>query len=281
MPMLKAITVIVICGATLSALSQSASQYTVATVAAVQSHQSNAGSSTSGASYDVSLKVGNATYVVLYTPPYGLQTVQYAVGRQFLVFVGEKTITFNDVLVTSTELPIESQTEAEPQSHRPIEAQSSSPPTVPTQLQTPIKSAEIVGLPGVKDKTQGTLTIEDGKLYFAHSGTKSQIATAAMEDVVTADDSQRVVRGTLGTLSMLGPYGSGRVLSMFRSKIDSLTIQYRDDNGGLHGVVFTMPTGTSEPFKQKLIAQGAHTTIPALGNTSVDSPHQVAAEGKQ
>ena len=90
-----------------------------------------------------------------------------------------------------------------------------------------------------------------------------------------------VIRGTLGTLSMLGPYGSGRVLSMFRSKIDSLTIQYRDDNGGLHGVVFTMPVGTAESFKQQLIAQGAHTTIPAPANASVESPHQVAAEEKQ
>ena len=124
--MLKAITVIVICGATLSALSQSTSQYTVAAVAAVQPHQSIAGSSTSGVSYDVSLKVGNATYVVLYTPPYGLQTVQYATGRQFLVLVGEKTITFNDVLGTSTELPIESQTKVGPQSYLPIDAQSNS-----------------------------------------------------------------------------------------------------------------------------------------------------------
>jgi hypothetical protein len=70
-------------------------------------------------------------------------------------------------------------------------------------------------------------------------------------------------------------------LSMFRSKIDSLTIQYRDDDGGLHGVVFTMPVGTAESFKQELIAQGAHTTTTAPANASVDSSHKVAVEGKQ
>ncbi len=111
------------------------------------------------------------------------------------------------------------------------------------------------------------MNINDGKLCFVHSGTKSQIPAAAIEDVVTADDSQRVIRGTLGTLSMFGPYGSGRVLSMLRSKLDSLTIQYRDDHGGLHGVVFTMPVGSAEPFKQELITQGAHTTMPAASNT--------------
>ncbi|WP_035353355.1 hypothetical protein [Edaphobacter aggregans] len=279
--MLKAMSVILICGAAFSALSQATSQFMVGTITGVQLHQGNADSNNSVVSYDVSLKVGNTTYVVLYTPPYGLQTVQDATGRQYLVRVGEKTITFNDIQGSSSELPIESQTAAETQSSRPSEAQSNRPSAAAPAQQTPIKGAEIIGLEGVKDKTEGTLTIEDGKLYFAHSGTKAQIAAAAMEDVVTADDSQRVIRGTLGTLSMFGPYGSGRVVSLLRSKIDSLTIKYRDDNGGLHGVVFTMPVGTAESFKQELIAQGAHTTIPAPAKASVDSSHQIAVEGKQ
>ncbi len=59
---------------------------------------------------------------------------------------------------------------------------------------------------------------------------------------------------------------------MLRSKIDILTIQYRDDDGGLHGVIFTMPVGAAEPIKQELITQGAHTTIQTAA---------VAARGKQ
>jgi len=239
------------------------------------------GSNSSADSYDVSLKVGDVTYVVLYTLPYGLQTARSATGREFLVRVGEKTITFNNIQGTSSDLPIESLTAAGTPSDPPSEAPSTNPANVTPQQRTPIKSTEIIGLPGVKEKTEGTLTIEDGKLYFAHSGTKSQIAVASIKDVVTADDSQRVIRGTIGTITMFGPYGSGRVLSMFRSKIDGLTIQYRDDDGGLHGVVFTMPVGTAGSFKQELIAQGAHTSVQALANASVDSSPQVAAEKKQ
>lgn len=279
--MLRAMSVILICGAASPVLSQSTSQYKVGAITAVQLHQGVAGSNSSAASYDVSLKVGDVTYVVLYTPPYGLETVRYATGREYLVRVGEKTITFNDIQGTSSDLPIESQAAAETQSTSPNEAPSTSSATFAPQQRTQTKGTEIIGLAGVKEKTEGTLTIEDGKLFFAHSGTKSQLAAAAMEDVVTADDSQRVIRGTLGTISMFGPFGSGRALSMFRSKIDSLTIQYRDDDGGLHGVVFTMPVGTAESFKQELIAQGAHTTIPAPANASVDSSHQVATEEKQ
>jgi hypothetical protein len=167
------------------------------------------------------------------------------------------------------------------QSKPPVENQSSSPATVVPQHQTPTKSTAVIGLDGVKAKTAGTLNVEDGKLCFVHSGNKSQISAAAMEDVVTGEDSQRVIRGTLGTLSMFAPYESGRALSLLRSKIDNLTIQYRANDGGLHGAVFTMPVGTAEPFKQELIAQGAHTTIHPAKNANVDPFNQVAGREKQ
>ena len=79
-------------------------------------------------------------------------------------------------------------------------AQSScrSPTGVATPAQSPRKSTEVIGLADTKNKTDGTLTIEDSKLYFAHAEAKSGIAASAMEDVVTGNDSQRVIRGTLG-----------------------------------------------------------------------------------
>ena len=279
--MLNVISLILICVTAIPALSQSTSQYQVGTITSVQPHKGTAESDPSTAGYEVSLKIGNAVYVVLYTPPSGIETVRYATGRELLVLVGKQTVTFNDILGNSSEVPILSQSATGTQSSPTSAAQSNNPANVGPQQQAPIKSTEIIGLAGVKEKTEGTLTIEDGKLYFAHSGAKSDVAVAAMEDVVTANDSQRAIRGTLGTLSMFGPYGSGRVLSMFRSNVDCLTIKYRDDNGGLHGVVFTMPVGTAESFKQELVAQGAHTTIPAPTNASVDSSRQVAVEAKQ
>ena len=152
---------------------------------------------------------------------------------------------------------------------------------VSPQPQTPVKSVELVGLAGVKERTGGKLTVEGDKLRFAHSKSTSEIAAATMEDVVTGNDSQRVVRGTLGTLSMFGPYGSGRFLSLFRSKLDTLTIQYRDVDGGLHGVIFTMPVGTAERVKQELIAQGAHSTVPAVADTTSGSSKAGATEEKR
>jgi hypothetical protein len=139
------------------------------------------------------------------------------------------------------------------------------------QQQTPTKAVQLTGLIGVKNNTEGSLTIGTGKFRFTHSGSNTDVAPGSMQDVVTGSDSQRVIRGSLGTLSMFAPYESGRFLSLFRSKLDTLTIQYRDADGGLRGVIFTMPVGTSEAIKTELVAQGAHTSIPGQVDSITDA----------
>ena len=73
---------------------------------AVKAHTVNAGADSPGASFDVTVKVGETLYVVLFTPPYGIETVKYAAGAQVLVLVGEKTITYNDIAGNPIESPI-------------------------------------------------------------------------------------------------------------------------------------------------------------------------------
>jgi len=90
-----------------SAFGQSTSKYQVGTILEVKTHQ-GAGNA-AAASYDVSVKVGETIYVVLYTPPLGEETVKYAAGRELLVLVGKRTIRYNDILGQSFEVPIESQ----------------------------------------------------------------------------------------------------------------------------------------------------------------------------
>jgi hypothetical protein len=131
------------------------------------------------------------------------------------------------------------------------------------QAQTETEAVQLVGLVGLKDNTKGRLRVVNGTLRFIYAKGNVEVGAASIQDVLTGKDSQRVVGGTLGTVaSIAGPYGSGTVLSLFRKKLDSLTIQYRDADGGLHGAIFTMPVGKAEMIKKELIAQGAHTTIP-------------------
>jgi hypothetical protein len=121
------------------------------------------------------------------------------------------------------------------------------------------QAIHIVGLTGIKNNSTGTLKVEDGQLRFVHAKDTSSVSATSIEDVVTGSDTQAAVGKTISTLSIAAPYESGRFLALFRSKIDTLTLRYRDGDGGLHGAIFTMPTGAAETIKKQLVAQGVHT----------------------
>jgi hypothetical protein len=106
--MLKLVCVIWICAA-LPAFCQSSSKYEVATITDVKTRPPANDRGSDVVTYDVSVKVGNTVYLVLYTSPLGMNTVKYAAGRELLVLVGKKTITYNDILGRSLEVPILSQ----------------------------------------------------------------------------------------------------------------------------------------------------------------------------
>jgi hypothetical protein len=91
------------------AFGQSTSKYQVGTITEVKTHLTDASGVSDAASYDVSVKVGDTIYVVLYTPELGEETVKYDAGRELLVLVGKNTITYNDILGRSFAVPIESQ----------------------------------------------------------------------------------------------------------------------------------------------------------------------------
>lgn len=80
-------------------------QYQMGTILAVEPHPVSAGS-TEVARYDVSVKIRNTVYVVLYTPPSGAQSVQYAAGRDMLFLVGKDALTFVSRISGTTASPI-------------------------------------------------------------------------------------------------------------------------------------------------------------------------------
>ena len=81
-------------------------RYQPATITQVKLHQSGDTPAPGDAVYEVSVKVNGTTYVVLTKSPSGESSILYAVGRELLVHVGENTITWNDILGQSHEVPI-------------------------------------------------------------------------------------------------------------------------------------------------------------------------------
>jgi len=141
------------------------------------------------------------------------------------------------------------------------------------QTPAPVNAVQLIGLTGVKANAKGTLKVENGNLQFVHGQTNADIAAASIQDVVAGDDTQRSVGGTVGVMSMAAPYGGGRFLSLFRRKIDTLTIRYRGVDGGLHGAIFTLPVGAANAIKAEL-ALGTHTATTAEPTTAIPSSNE-------
>ncbi|HVO59967.1 MAG TPA: hypothetical protein VMT53_03480 [Terriglobales bacterium] len=91
------------------------STYQPATITAVRPHQPAQSSSLDPALrpdslYEVTVKVGETVYVVLTPSPSPSGTILYAVGREVLIHLGDNTITWNDIMGQSHEVPIVSRT---------------------------------------------------------------------------------------------------------------------------------------------------------------------------
>ena len=107
--MQRLMVVVTLCLLTLAALGQSTSKYQVGMITEVKARQVAGDRASDLTSYDVSVKVGDTIYVVLYTQPLGEIPAKYATGHELLVLVGKNTITYNDMLGRSLQVPIESQ----------------------------------------------------------------------------------------------------------------------------------------------------------------------------
>jgi hypothetical protein len=89
-----------------------------------------------------------------------------------------------------------------------------------------VKAVQILGLPGVKENTKGTLEVENTDLHFVHGKQSVDVSASSIESVSRGANSQAAVGNTVSTLSMAAPYGSGRVLALLRMKINTLTTRH-------------------------------------------------------
>jgi len=86
----------------------SSEKWQVATIMDVKLHPPAPGGEANAIAYDVTVRVGNTDYVVLYVPPEGSfkEAVKYKLGVETLVLVGPDTIKYNDMLGNTYEVPI-------------------------------------------------------------------------------------------------------------------------------------------------------------------------------
>jgi len=115
----------------------------------------------------------------------------------------------------------------------------------------------VIGCENMKSSAKGTLSIVPSGLEFATDKEKADIPAASITDIFTGNESRQDVTGAGKIITMGIPYGGGRLVSLFSHKVEVLTVEYVDSNGGFHGAIFVLPAGKATSIKDQLVAQGA------------------------
>jgi len=125
-----------------------------------------------------------------------------------------------------------------------------------------IRVTHVLGLEGASSNAKGNLTIQDKAMQFQKGGgATTQVSIDSIQDVFLGEQSKQFggLPMTLGKAAT--PFGGGRVISLFsHKKYDTLTVEYLDVNGGLHGAIFQLNKGQGQVIKNELVAKGVHVT---------------------
>jgi hypothetical protein len=134
----------------------------------------------------------------------------------------------------------------------------SAPPALNANAPFSIRATHLLGLPNTKNNCKGTLSTQDNVLRFQQSGKPvAQLDIASVRDVFLGEEAMQVGGLPMKIGKAAAPYGSGRVVSLFaHKKYDTLTLEYVDSSGGVHGAIFQLKKGQGELMRNELVARG-------------------------
>jgi hypothetical protein len=136
-----------------------------------------------------------------------------------------------------------------------------------------IRVTHLLGFPNTKNNCRGTLSTQDNWLRFQQSGELgAQVDIASIRHVFLGEETMQVGGLPMKIGKAAAPYGGGRVVSLFaHKKYDTLTLEYVDSDGGVHGAIFQVTKGQGELVRNGLLARGASSSPGDGRTTSQDS----------
>jgi hypothetical protein len=144
-----------------------------------------------------------------------------------------------------------------------------------------IRTTHLLGFEDVSNNANGTLSFKGDALQFQKGDKPAvQVKISSVRDVFLGDQSKEVggLPMTLGKAAV--PFGGGRAISLFaHKKYDTLTLEYVDTNGGVHGAIFQLQKGQGEVLRNELVARGAHVSQ-SEGESTKQRTAEVPSEGK-
>jgi len=136
------------------------------------------------------------------------------------------------------------------------------------------RATHLLGFANARNNSTGILSVQHDSLQFQQNGKPgTQVKIGSVRDVFLGGESKQVggLPMTLGKAA--APFGGGRVVSLFaHKKYDTLSLEYVDADGGIHGAIFQLKKGQGELVKKELMAQGV-----TIGSHYVQSAKQGAA----
>ena len=136
-------------------------------------------------------------------------------------------------------------------------AQSTAPP-LNANAPFSIRATHVQGFPNTQNNCKGMLSIQNNVLRFQKQGhPDAQVDVAYVRALFLGEESQQVGGLPMKIGKAAAPFGGGRVVSLFaHKKYDTLTLEYVDSNGGLHGAIFQLEKGQGELMRNELVARG-------------------------
>jgi hypothetical protein len=120
------------------------------------------------------------------------------------------------------------------------------------------QATHVLGFANAKNDSTGTLSVQRDLLQFQQNGKPGvPVKLDSVRDLFLGGESRQIggLPMTLGKVA--APYGGGRVVSLFaHKKYDTLSLEYVDSDGGIHGAIFQLKKGQAEIVKSEILAQG-------------------------
>lgn len=151
---------------------------------------------------------------------------------------------------------------------------------LPNNSPSSLPATHLLGFAGARNNSKGTLSIEGDALQFKKNGRAAvQVKIASIHDLLLGDLS-RQVGGVPVTLAKAAvPYSGGRAVSLFtHKKYDTLTLEYVDAEGGLHGAIFELKKGQAEGLRSELFTRGAQ--VSNAGNEPTKQTAEASSENR-
>lgn len=129
-----------------------------------------------------------------------------------------------------------------------------------------VRATHIIGFEEISNNLNGELSIQDDALRFAKRGGPCfQIDIGSIQNVFLGVEDKQVGGTSMAVTRAAAPFGGGRVVGIFaHKKYETVTLQYIDPDGGLHGAIFQVDKGQGQVVVNGLEAIGVHITRPEI-----------------